>query len=94
LITIYPVDATGFVVAFAAGGDRAGAMAMLEELKKLSKGGQVLPFNLALVYLGLGDHGRALDNLERPLAADSQMMAWLGRDADPLRSAPDRGSWR
>jgi hypothetical protein len=38
---------------------------------------KVLPFNLALVYLGLGDHGRALDNLERALAADSQMMAWL-----------------
>jgi Tfp pilus assembly protein PilF len=48
------------------------------------------PFNLALVYLGLGDHVRALDNLERALAAHSQMMAWLGRDAmfDPLRSEP------
>ena len=56
----------------------------------MSKGGQVLPFNLALVYLGLGDHARALDNLERALAGDSQMMAWLGRDAmfDPLRSEP------
>ncbi len=76
--------------AFAAGGDRASAMATLEALKKLSKGGQVLPFNLTLVYLGLGDHGRALDNLERALAADSQMMAWLGRDAifDPLRAEP------
>src|SRR5437867_11729100 len=76
--------------AFAAGGDRASAMATLEQLKKLSKGGQVLPFNLTLVYLGLGDHGRALDNLERALAADSQMMAWLGRVAifDPLRAEP------
>jgi serine/threonine-protein kinase len=76
--------------AYAAAGDRASAMATLEELKKLSKGGQVLPFNLALVYLGLGDHARALDNLERALAADSQMMAWLGRDAifDPLRAEP------
>ena len=76
--------------ALAAGGDRAAALATLEELKKLSKGGQVLPFNLALVYLGLGDHGRALDNLERALAADSQMMAWLGQDAifDPLRAEP------
>ena len=76
--------------AFAAGGDRARALATLEELKKLSKGGQVLPFNLALVYLGLGDHGRALDNLERALATDSQMMAWLGQDAifDPLRAEP------
>ena len=76
--------------AIAAGGDRAGAMATREGLKKLSKGGQVLPFNLALVYLGLGDHGRALDNLERALATDSQMMAWLGQDAmfDSLRAEP------
>jgi tetratricopeptide (TPR) repeat protein len=75
---------------YGAAGDRGSAMAELEALKKLSQGGQVLPFNLALVYLGLGDHVRALDNLERALAADSQMMAWLGRDAmfDPLRSEP------
>jgi hypothetical protein len=65
-------------------------LANREELKKMSKGGQVLPFNLALVNLGLGDHARALDNLERALAADSQMMPWLGRDAmfDPLRTEP------
>ena len=76
--------------AYGAAGDRAGAMAELEELKKMSRGGEVLPFNLALVYLGLGDHDRALDHLERALAADSQMLAWLGRDAifDPLRAEP------
>ena len=66
-------------------------MAELAELKKMSKDGTVLPFNLALVYLGLGDRARALDNLERALAADSQMMAWIGRDAifdsHPLRAA-------
>ena len=76
--------------AYGAAGDRAGAMAALEALKKISQGGPVLPFNLALAYLGLGDHRRALDNLERALAADSQMMAWLGRDAmfDALRAEP------
>ena len=65
-------------------------MAELEDLKKMSRDGKVLPFNLALVYLGLGDRARALDNLELALAADSQMMPWLGRDAifDPLRSEP------
>ena len=76
--------------AYGAAGDRAGAMAELADLKKMSRDGTVLPFNLALVYLGLGDRARALDNLERALAADSQMMAWIGRDAifDPLRSEP------
>ena len=89
------MDAPPFVTAYlayayGAAGYRDSAMAELETLKKMSPGGQVLPFNLALVYLGLGDHGRALDNLERALAADSQMLAWLGRDAifDPLRSEP------
>jgi hypothetical protein len=68
----------------------AQAMAELAELKKISKDGTVLPFNLALVYLGLGDRVRALDNLEQALAADLQMMAWIGRDAifDSIRSEP------
>ena len=89
------MDAPPFVTAYlgfahGAAGDHASAMSALETLKKMSKGGQVLPFNLALVYLGIGDHARALDNLERALKGDSQMMAWLGRDAmfESLRSEP------
>jgi eukaryotic-like serine/threonine-protein kinase len=89
------MDAPPFVTAYlayayGAGGDRPSAMAKLAALEKMAKAGPVLPFNLALVYLGLGDHARALDNLERALAADSQMLAWLGRDAmfDPLRNEP------
>ena len=76
--------------AYGAAGDRASALAELADLKKMSRDGTVLPFNLALVYLGLGDRARALDNLERALAADSQMMPWIGRDAifDPIRSEP------
>ena len=76
--------------AYGAAGYPDSALAELEALKKMSQRGQVLPFNLALVYLGLGDHQRALDNLERALAADSQLMPWLGQDAmyDPLRSEP------
>jgi serine/threonine-protein kinase len=74
--------------AYGAAGDRGAALAELAELKKMSPNGVVLPFNLALVYLGLGDHPRALDQLERALAADSQMMAWISRDPifDPIRS--------
>jgi len=76
--------------AYGAAGDRDSATAELAALKKMSKDGTVLPFNLALVYLGLGDRPRALDHLERAFAADSQMMAWIGRDAifDPIRSEP------
>ena len=89
------MDAPPFVTAYlayayGAAGDRAGAIAELESLKQMAKGGPVLPFNLALVYLGLGDHARALDNIERARAADSQMLPWLGQDAmfDALRAEP------
>ena len=76
--------------AYGAAGDRDRALATFDRLKEVSPGGRVVPFNLALVHLGLGDHSQALDYLERALAADSQMMPWLGRDAifDPLRSEP------
>jgi hypothetical protein len=54
-------------------------MAELEELKKASHG-KVLPFNLVLVYLGLGDRQPALDHLEQAQASDSQWMGWLKED--------------
>jgi eukaryotic-like serine/threonine-protein kinase len=80
--------------AYGAAGDRARALTELANLKKMSLDGTVLPFNMALVHLGLGDRVRALDNLEQALAADSQMMAWLGQDRifDPLRSEPRFGA--
>jgi hypothetical protein len=39
---------------------------------------------------GMAHRVRALDNLERALAGDSQMMPWIGRDAifDSIRSQP------
>jgi tetratricopeptide (TPR) repeat protein len=76
--------------AYGASGDRARAQAELEELKKLSLGGSVTPFNLALFALGQGDHGRAVSYLEQAYASDSEWLGWLGRDRifDPLRSDP------
>ena len=76
--------------AYGASGDRTRALAEIEKLKKRSKNGQGLPFNLALVYLGLGDHARALDDLEQAYASDSQWMGWLRGDRifDPLRAEP------
>jgi tetratricopeptide (TPR) repeat protein len=86
-----PAFVTAYLAfAYGAAGDRAAAMAEMAELPKKARNGSVLPFNLALVYLGLGDHARTLDNLERALAADSQLMPWIGRDAifDSIRSEP------
>jgi TolB-like protein/Tfp pilus assembly protein PilF len=76
--------------AYAASGDRTRAMAELEDLQKTSTNGKVLPFNLALVYLGMGDRPRALDYLEQAHASDSQWMGWLKEDRifAPLHSEP------
>ena len=89
------MDAPPFVTAYlayarGASGDKAGALAELETLKKMAGTAPVLSFNLAMAYLGIGDKARAIDNLEKALAADSQMLAWLGHDPifDPLRGEP------
>jgi serine/threonine protein kinase/Tfp pilus assembly protein PilF len=76
--------------AYGAAGERQRAMAILGDLEKMAPDGRAPPYSAALVYLGLGDHPRALDNLERALGADSQMVPWLGQDPmfDPLRSEP------
>jgi hypothetical protein len=60
------------------------------DLKRRSLHGHVLPFNLALVYIGLGDRERALGHLERAYASDSPWMSWLKNEHifDPLRSEP------
>ena len=65
-------------------------MAAIEELKAISLKGYVPPFNLAIVYLGLGDRARALDYLEKAYDNNSQWMPYLRGDRifDPLRSEP------
>jgi serine/threonine-protein kinase len=77
-------------LAYGAAGDKTAAMAELADLKKMSRDGTVLPFNLALVDLGLGNRAGALDNLERAVVANSQMIPFVARDPlfDPLRGEP------
>ncbi len=76
--------------AYGASGDRVRAMAELAGLRKRSPHGEVPPFCLALVYLGLGDKAHTIEYLERARHADSQWLGWLNRDRvfDPLRSEP------
>ncbi len=75
-----PFTTAYLAYAYGMSGDRTRAMATLEELKKMSPGGEVAPFNLALVYLGLGDHARTLDYLEQAYAASSELLVWLKID--------------
>ncbi len=76
--------------AYGASGDRTNAMAAIEELKKKSLHGNVGQFDLAIIYLGIGDRSRALDYLEEAFSADSQWMIYLKEDRifDPLRKEP------
>jgi tetratricopeptide (TPR) repeat protein len=86
-----PAFVTAFLAyAYGASGDRAHAVAEMDDLKRMSLHGHVLPFNLALVYIGLGDRERALDCLEQAYGSDSQWMGWLKNDRifEPLRSEP------
>ena len=89
------MESPGFVAAwlgyaYGASGDRTHAMAKIEEVKRRSLRGYVPPFNLAIVYLGLGDREHALDYLERAYASNSQWLGWLKADRifDPLRAEP------
>ncbi len=76
--------------AYGASGDRARAMAELEDQKKHALRGYVPAFNLALIHLGLGDRERALGYLEAAYATDSQWLGWLKNDRafESLRSEP------
>jgi tetratricopeptide (TPR) repeat protein len=76
--------------AYGVSGDRTHALAELEAMKKKSRRGEPLPFNEALVYLGLGDRPRAIHDLERANAADSQFIPWIKMDRifDSLRREP------
>jgi tetratricopeptide (TPR) repeat protein len=85
-----PFVAAWLGYAYGVTGDRARAMAALDELKKTSLKGYIPPFNLAIVHLGLGDRARALDYLEQAYDNNSQWMPYLRGDRiwDPLRSEP------
>ncbi len=86
-----PAFATAWLgYAYGATGDRERALAEMENLKKISLHGYVAPFNLAIVYLGIGDRAKALEYLEKAYAEDSQWLGWLKMDPifDPLRSEP------
>jgi len=76
--------------AYGAAGYPVKARAIIEELQRRSVHGYVPPFNLAIVYLGMGDRKRALDGLEEAYKAKSQTLMWLKMDHmfDPLRREP------
>lgn len=76
--------------ALARSGDPGQARALLDELLKLSETAYVPPFNIAVVYNGLGETKKTLDYLEKGLAEKDGRMVFLAVEpmwAD-LRSEP------
>ena len=82
---------TGFLgYAYAKSGQRDNAIKALEELNQLAGHRFVSPFCQALIYLGLGENGKAIDWLEKAYEGRSQWLTWLKVEPlfDPLRSDP------
>jgi Flp pilus assembly protein TadD len=81
------ISILGFACALS--GDREQALAVLEELKALSTQRYVPPYNIAMVYNGLGEDEEALTWLERGhKVRDVLLSAFLTADPnwDRLRS--------
>jgi len=71
-------------------GDRASAMAVIEELNRKSLHGYVPPFNLGIVYLGMGDSGRT--GLPRTSIFSALPVVMLAQDGSHFRSFAQRAT--
>jgi tetratricopeptide (TPR) repeat protein len=75
---------------YAVSGKRAEARKVLDELNVVSRQIYVSPYDMALIYAGLGEKDQALACLERAFAERSTWMPFLRVDPgfDSLRSEP------
>lgn len=81
----------GLGLAYAASGNRAEAYKVLEHLKEMSANTYIAPYNVALVYAGLGEKDQAFDWLNRAYDTRSYLLAvYLNTDArlDSLTTDP------
>ena len=76
--------------AYALAGRKSEARKLLAELRERPKHQYLSPYNIALIYVGLGDYPRALQSLENALEDRSEWCPFLKVDPrlDPLRSSP------
>ena len=82
------VASLGYIQALS--GDREGAMGTLERLKESAKRRYVIPYGMAIIYAGLGDHEQALTGLEKAFQERSNLLCYLSVDPgfDSLRAHP------
>ena len=76
--------------AYAVSGKRAEAQKALLSLKDLSKSRYVAPYDVALIYIGLGDKDQAMEWLEKAYEDHSASLTWVKVDPrfDSLRGDP------
>jgi len=76
--------------AYAASGNRAEALKILDELNEMAKTGYVSSWDLAVLYVGLGDKDRALEQLNKAYEDRAGWIIALKSDPmmEPLRSDP------
>jgi TolB-like protein/predicted Ser/Thr protein kinase len=79
--------------AYAASGRRSEALRTLAGLKELAKQRYVAPFDVAVVYVGLGDKDQTFEWLQKSLEDHSHWVIWLKCDPrfDSIRSDPRYG---
>jgi adenylate cyclase len=84
------LDIAYLASAYAVAGKRSEAQRLLVELEGRSRREHVPPTVLAIVYIGLGQHGRAFDLLDRAVAEhDGWFAEFIFHPTyDPLRSHP------
>jgi TolB-like protein/Tfp pilus assembly protein PilF/tRNA A-37 threonylcarbamoyl transferase component Bud32 len=84
-----PLQISGLTYALARAGQRSDAMKLLEELKESEKKKYVNPWSFVLAYLGLGDHDKAIEHLQKGYEAhDVGVLFNTDPVADPIRSDP------
>jgi len=86
--SVYALSLMGF--AYGSAGMNDEALKILERLEGLPKDRYVGPFFRALVWLGLGEKNKALENLEKAYEERESFMGWLKvwPNLDSLRSEP------
>jgi serine/threonine-protein kinase len=68
---------SGLAAAQARSGNRAEAMKLLAQLQKMKSERYVAPFDIAVVYVALGERDQAFDWLEKAYQDQSEMMLFL-----------------
>jgi len=76
--------------AYALGGKRAEAKRILGQLLVMRRQGYVSPYEIAVIYVGLGEKDRAFEWLERAYREHSSWLSYLNVESrlDPLHSDP------